>query len=204
MTPAEELVARLADFEREPDALGAWVMLRSAVGRAVAALERAPEPEGRIRDNNFELTGVHEALRKETARAEQAEARAADDRAIAERVRAECVKYGLEGAGTDPLMPSNPAEALLRHIDGSRAAVGSMQRAHIELLQGKLRQAEARAEGLEEALRELVRRAADFRREAYGEDSIAVGADITLRSALYGAQAALSRGRAVSAQEPDQ
>ena len=38
-----------------------------------AALERAEEQEHRIGDKNFELAGVHEALRKETERAERVE-----------------------------------------------------------------------------------------------------------------------------------
>lgn len=41
------------------------------------------------------------------------------------------------------------------------------------------------------ALRELVGRAADFRREAFGEGRVALGADIMLRAALEEAKAAL-------------
>ena len=44
------------------------------------------------------------------------------------------------------------------------------------------------------ALAELHLRAGDFRREAYGEHPVALGADIMLRSALKGAEDALTSG----------
>jgi len=68
----------------------AIAMRTDEVGALLAALERIPELEGHVRDKNFELTGVHEALRKATDerdgwKAELGRTRALHRQALAER-----------------------------------------------------------------------------------------------------------------------
>lgn len=63
----------LERLKRRRSVTAPWELMHFAtdeVDAILAALERIPDLEGRVQDKNFELTGVHEALRKETERAE--------------------------------------------------------------------------------------------------------------------------------------